>query len=188
MGRDVGIACRCGQFTAEVRDVTPDLSNRVICYCASCRKFATELGREDALEAGGGTDLVQIGAGQLDIRSGAEHLVPLRLTEKGPLRWYAACCDTPIGNTAGTPEVPFISLLRRPLDLPEEAVGPVRAQLHRKAALAHVAAVGEGRGVGAVLLRFARIVLAARGRGEHRRNPFFGPNRKPIARVRRIGP
>ena len=188
MGQDIAIRCRCGQFEAEVTDISADGTNRVICYCESCRKFATTLDRQDVLEEGGGTDLVMVGAGQLRIVKGSEFLVPMRLTEKGPLRWYASCCDTPIGNTAGTPAVPFISLVRRGVDLPEEPVGPVRAQLHRKSALAHVAPVGEGRGLAAVLLRFGRIVLAARGRGDHRRNPFFGPNRKPIARVRRIAP
>ena len=36
----------------------------------------------------------------MTMTQGADRLTFLRMTEKGPLRWYASCCNTPIGNTA----------------------------------------------------------------------------------------
>jgi hypothetical protein len=44
------------------------------------------------------------------------HLRLMRLSEKGLLRWYAGCCDTPLFNTMATPKVPFVGVLTDRLD------------------------------------------------------------------------
>lgn len=38
----------------------------------------------------------------------AENLACLRLTDKGLLRWYSTCCQTPIGNTSANWKISFV--------------------------------------------------------------------------------
>ncbi len=107
----------------------------------------------------------------------------MRLTPKGLLRWYAACCQTPIGNTAITREIPFVGLICFGFDpasvgvTRNEVLGPVRAHVNTAAAKPDEA----GRkvrtsGVLPSILRFAGLVLQARWRGEQKVSLFFDPN------------
>ena len=50
-------------------------------------------------------------AQHVSFTSGIEHLACLSLTEKGLLRWYAKCCNTPICNTARNWQVPYVGLI-----------------------------------------------------------------------------
>lgn len=50
-------------------------------------------------------------AKHVSFTSGIEHLACLSLTEKGLLRWYAKCCNTPICNTARNWKVPYVGLI-----------------------------------------------------------------------------
>ena len=50
-------------------------------------------------------------ARHVSFTSGIEHLACLSLTQKGLLRWYAKCCNTPICNTARNWKVPYVGLL-----------------------------------------------------------------------------
>lgn len=59
----------------------------------------------------GGSDIVQTSPQSLSFTGGHEHLAYLRLTEKGPLRWYASCCYTPIGNTPANFRLSFVGLV-----------------------------------------------------------------------------
>jgi hypothetical protein len=99
----------------------------------------------------------------------------MRLTPKGLLRWYAACCNTPIGNTLITPKVSFIGLLHNCLEGSDESLdtvfGPVRAWVNTKSAKGDPKPVM--RGLGTSLLWFARTVVPARFNGDYKRTPFF---------------
>ncbi len=93
--------CRCGKLAGEV-DVNTAV-NRGICYCKDCQAFAYFLGApERILDAQGGTDIVQTSPQALTFTAGREHLACMGLTPHGLMRWYAACCNTAIGNTART--------------------------------------------------------------------------------------
>ena len=50
----------------------------------------------------GATDIFQIPIAHVHITAGHEQLALMRLTPKGLNRWYAKCCNTPIGNTLGS--------------------------------------------------------------------------------------
>ena len=50
-------------------------------------------------------------AQHVSFTSGIEHLACLSLTEKGLLRWYAKCCNTPICNTARNWKVPYVGMI-----------------------------------------------------------------------------
>lgn len=188
MNGDHEFSCRCGAFRARVARGGPSGANRVICYCESCQKFARELGAEATLVEGGGSDIVQISSARIDILDGSESLAALKLSDKGPVRWHTTCCNTPIGAAAGSARIPFIGLNNEVAKLPEAMTGPVTAQLYRRSATKRVPEVGQGKGMFAVILGFARVMIPAMLRGDGARSPFYGPNRKPIVRVRRIEP
>jgi hypothetical protein len=94
-----------------VRDASPEAVNRMVCYCDDCQAYAHRLGRADLLDAQGGTDVVQIAPASLLFEAGEEHIAGLRLSPKGLYRWYATCCNTPLGNTVG-PAFPFVGIVK----------------------------------------------------------------------------
>lgn len=105
------LRCRCGRLQGHV--TLEGRNTRVVCYCKDCQAFARFLdpaGR--ALDAQGGSDVVQLAPHRIHISQGAEHLAVMRLSPQGMLRWYAACCRTPIGNTLARHDRPFTGLLR----------------------------------------------------------------------------
>ncbi len=91
--------------------------NRCVCYCADCQAFAHALKRPDEiLDEAGGTDIVQVTQNDISFMIGIENLACMRLTENGLLRWYAACCNTPIGNTSSNFKIAVIGLVHNWLD------------------------------------------------------------------------
>lgn len=67
------------------------------------------------LDAYGGTNVVQTAPSRVRITKGEDQLRCMRLSEKGLIRWYTACCRTPMGNTLSG-RVPFVGLPRGCLD------------------------------------------------------------------------
>lgn len=69
----------------------------------------------------------------------------MRLSEKGLLRWYAKCCNTPIGNTLADYRISFIGLLHdcltRTGESLDESFGPVRARSFTAAAHGNVVSI-----------------------------------------------
>ena len=118
MTQDVELRCRCGEVRGRVTDASPQTVNRMICYCDDCQAFLHHLGRDDLLDAHGGTDVVQVAPASLSFVEGAERIVGVRLGPKGLFRWYASCCKTPVGNTL-TPAVPFVGIVARAFDAPD---------------------------------------------------------------------
>src|SRR5215471_10888991 len=105
---DLPLRCRCGH----VRGVASEVSSgfRFLCYCKDCQAFARFLGRADALDAAGGTDIFQMPPARVTLTAGAEALRCLRFSSK-VLRWYADCCRTPIGNTAADARFPVVAVI-----------------------------------------------------------------------------
>jgi hypothetical protein len=115
------LRCRCGKVEGRVSEASPATVNRVVCYCDDCQAFLHHIGRADLMDSGGGTDIVQVAPSSLAFHAGAEHIAGLRLTPKGLFRWYARCCNTPLGNTV-SPGIPFVGIVAQAFD-----VGAVRA-------------------------------------------------------------
>lgn len=166
--------CKCGQVEAEI----PETGNRLVCYCNSCRAFVERLGDTDRLDAAGGSDLLQLKPQDVRFRKGTEHLHWMRLTEKGPLRWYAACCNTPMANTLGTRALPFASFQVHDIT-PKDSLPPVRAHVHLKGATARVE--NPKRGMAGLVIDLLLGVAKARLLGRWRDNPFFDVQGRPIA-------
>src|SRR5262249_36553342 len=115
MGGLIELRCRCGEVRGTLRDLSPHTVNRVTCYCDDCQAFAHQLGRADLLDAKGGSDIVQMAPAALSFTHGQQHIVGLRLKPNGLYRWYAKCCNTPVGNTL-TPTIPFVGVIARTFD------------------------------------------------------------------------
>ena len=105
------LQCECGTVKGHVADVTPEMGNRIVCYCGDCRTFATHLGKAtQTLDEAGGTEMFQIPPAKFQITEGKEHIACLKLSPKGLNRWYTKCCNTPIANTVD-PGIPFFVLI-----------------------------------------------------------------------------
>lgn len=168
------LQCQCGTLKGLVDN--PRSANRGICYCRDCQAFAHFLGRvDDVLDERGGTSVIQILPKNLKFTQGIETLACMRLTEKGLLRWYAGCCNTPVGNTLATPKVSFIGLVHNCLDNRgqplDDSFGPVRAWVNTNGAK------GEPKpkvaGMGSTMWWFVTMVLRARLNGDYKHNPLF---------------
>jgi len=164
-----------------VRAPSPRTGNRLVCYCDDCQAFARDLGREDILDEHGGSDIFQTSSGCVEILAGGEALACVKQTSR-LLRWYARCCNTPIGNTLPWAQVPFVGLIHCCLDfesadLSKDAVlGPVRGVGFARYATGDPATLAaDDRSPLRPLLRLLPIVARARLRGDHKRSPFFDP-------------
>lgn len=162
----------------------------MVCYCQDCQRFPHALGCADqVLDADGGSDIFQTSPARLEFLEGQDQLASLQLREGGLLRWYAACCDTPIANTGG-PGMPFVGLIGNALrtDTPEAgsreaALGPVRARVNVGGARRPVE--GSARFPIGNLLRFLGMILRARLRGDQKRSAFFdAASGEPVATPR----
>ncbi|MBO9400643.1 DUF6151 family protein [Shimia sp. R9_3] len=107
---DLDIGCRCGRFGAVLKDVSPRMGSHVQCHCTDCQTAARVLGAEDQLLPRGGSDIFQTTPAHLQIIKGEEHLACLRLSPKGLMRWYAACCDTPLFNCLPHTKLAFVGI------------------------------------------------------------------------------
>ncbi|EKE44372.1 hypothetical protein OCGS_1210 [Oceaniovalibus guishaninsula JLT2003] len=172
-------SCTCGAVRLDLADGPGD-ATPIVCYCRDCRAHARALGRDDLLDPAGGLVLRQTTPGRIALRAGADRLACLRLTPRGPLRFYAACCDTPLAVVAPFRAVPFASVV-----MPPQA-DPPAARVHRGSATARVPRPHGN--VAALLFTAARRTLAARLAGAHMQTPFFTDNGRPVAAPRSLTP
>jgi hypothetical protein len=105
--------------------VAPDGGFRFICYCGDCRAFARFLERPDVLDTSGGTDIFHMPTGRVKLTAGTEAVRCLQFSAR-VFRWYADCCRTPIGNSAG-PRFPVVGLIHCFMD--HEADGRPRDEV-----------------------------------------------------------
>jgi hypothetical protein len=172
---DVSLRCRCGTVRGIARDVAPSNVNHCFCYCDDCQAFAHFLGRaDDVLDAHGGTEITQISQANVAFTAGTDKLAAMRLTPKGLIRWYAACCRTPIGNTLGTSAMPFVGVVHAFIDAPSAALGPIRGRAWANRAKGGRGAVPKDGLPDAVMVaRVLAKLLRWRVRGDHKRSAFF---------------
>ena len=169
------ISCTCGKIRGPLKATKP--SNRCICYCTDCQAFVRHLRAGNALNAHGGTDILQVPSSNVEFTRGAENLACLRLTEKGLLRWYSICCLTPIGNTSADWKISFVGLVHTCLDSEsqslESSFGPVTMRVNVKSAIGtdKPPAIGLLSGISKALA----IIVKGRFGGAYKGSPFFNP-------------
>lgn len=169
------LRCRCGKVHAVVKDPSPRTVNRVICYCADCQAFAHQLGRADLLDRHGGTDIVQVAPASLTFIQGQDKIAGLRLSPKGLYRWYARCCNTPVGNTV-SPSIPFVGLVAQSFagdgQTPDQLFGQPVGAILGKYAVGEVPKKVQGMSF-ALIVRALRLILSRRLSGQTWPHPFF---------------
>jgi hypothetical protein len=177
------LRCQCGQLQGQVR-VDARL-NHGVCSCRDCQAFAHFLGQADAvLDGQGGTEIVATLPQNVRFTQGASQLACMRLSPNGLLRWYARCCNTPIGNTPPGYKLHFVGLVHTCLkggasangtDAINASFGPVRMHVHTKFAKNTPAGKPASMVASSVtsVLGFMRHVLRARLDGSYTTTPFF---------------
>jgi hypothetical protein len=173
MGEQIELRCRCGEVRGMATNLSPRTSNRVVCYCDDCQAFAHQIGRADLLDPQGGSDIVQLAPAAVSFTQGQHRIVGLRLKPNGLYRWYASCCNTPVGNTL-TPRIPFVGLHAPAFDKPrwDKAVGGPSGAIFGKYAVGEPPPGSTGANVPLVLQVIRRLLGWWLGR-RNWPHPFF---------------
>ncbi|SIN85881.1 DUF6151 family protein [Vannielia litorea] len=177
----IPLTCDCGKVQLHIAARSrPPQGNRVICHCNACRAFARVLGRADILDAGDGTEILQVRCDRLAIARGAEHIAALRLSPKGLARWYAACCTTPLGNTGPGPKYPFFGAITHTI-ADKDRLGPLKARVNipKGKVLPEGLPPAQGSTFAAVAV-MGRIILGGWLKGAQKHHPLF-PGGEPLA-------
>lgn len=174
------LRCRCGAVRGEMD--TRLAYARATCYCKDCRAFARFVGAPGVVDASGGVDIVATAPPSVRFTSGAGHIACMSLSPKGLLRWYAACCRTPLATTPRDPKLPYAGMMTACFDaapeMVEAAVGRRdRIVLNAGSATAPVRTTPLAFVTGG--LRIFAGILRTRLRGD-RGSPFFDANGRPL--------
>lgn len=170
------LRCQCGTIQGHVSH--PETVCRGVCYCKDCQAYAHFLGKADeVLDEMGGSDVVATLPQHVTFTQGFEALTCMSLSDKGMLRWYASCCNTPIGNTSRDFKVSHVGLLHNCLRDPstslDSAFGPVRMRVGMKSAKGTPKPMGASTTI--AILRFMARLIRARLNGSYKITPFFDP-------------
>ena len=175
MSKSAELRCGCGKVRGIVADASPRGANRVVCYCDDCQAFAHQLGRADLLDAQGGSDIIQVAPASLTFVEGQDLIRGVRLTPKGLYRWYANCCNTPVGNTL-TPAVPFVGIFAATFDYgtqrADDVFGAPTGAIFGKYATGKAPAGSAGLKLSLMLGALGKV-LGWRLRGRAWPHPFF---------------
>lgn len=177
----IALRCRCGKLEGEIDAAR--VKARAICYCKDCQAFARFLQAEgDVLDSAGGTEVEAMLPAGLRFTKGFEHLACMSLSPKGIYRWYASCCNTPVGNTPRDPKASYLGLVRTCLAAtPQELdrqLGSGRMTANTGSAHGPVKATPF-----AMLLavpRLGAMLIRARIGGGWRDNPLFDAAGAPV--------
>ncbi|MBJ7501291.1 MAG: hypothetical protein JHC57_16160 [Sphingopyxis sp.] len=187
MASDLSFACDCGTVTGAMR-VVPGEGDHVVCHCTDCQNLTHHLGHAHLLDAHGGTPLYQTRCARMRIDSGRERLACLHLTDAPTLRWYAACCRTPLFNTFRNGKLPFITILTAACDPARraEAFGQPRGHLFTQDAIGdagHLPKMGTPTLMRRFFVRAIRDIVS----GDRRRSALFDAKTlEPIATPHRL--
>jgi hypothetical protein len=169
------LRCKCGTLRGHVSE--PQKAVHLMCYCKDCQAFAHFLGKGDEiLDDKGGSDIVAVHPQSVHFTQGQASLTCMSLSPRGLLRWYANCCNTPIGNTSRDMRMAYAGLAHACLadgsGSLDSAFGPVRMRSATKSANGQVDSTPALAMAGTLAL-FAGKLLRARLDGSYRRTPFF---------------
>ncbi len=172
------LRCRCGTLRGQVS--RPEKATRGVCYCKDCQAFAHFLGTTgDILDEKGGTDVVATQPRHVSFTQGVERLACMSLSDKGMLRWYASCCNTPIGNTPRQMKLSHVGLVHTCLQGSpgslDAAFGPVRMRVNTQSAQGAAKPKTLPLSTVVAIVKFMGSLLRARLDGSYQHTPFFVP-------------
>jgi len=191
---DFSLRCRCGQVRGVARKVSPSAGFRFVCYCTDGQAFARFLLRPDVLDAAGGTDIFHMPAACVTLTAGKDAVRCVTFSGK-VLRWYAACCGTPIANTAASPRFPVVALIDSFMDREEqgqsadELRGPPLCRIYERSARGPLPRNAPPPPSFALFARRAAKILGWWLLGLGRPHPFFDASTNaPLAAPRVLTP
>jgi hypothetical protein len=158
----------------------PRLLQRLPSVCA----LSPSVGRDPA----GGTDIFQMPLGRLKLTAGTDVVRCLRLSSR-VYRWYADCCQTPIGNTAGA-RFPIVGLIHSFMDIEgpfrDETLGVPLCRIFERSATGPLPSNAPAPpSISLLAVRGIRL-LGWWSRGLGRPNPFFDSRTKAPLSIPRI--
>jgi len=180
---NVPLRCRCGHMSGVASHVSSSTGFRLVCYGKDCQAFAHFLDRRDVLDAAGGTDIFQMPPWRVRLTTGTDAMRCLQLSNK-VLRWYTACCHTPIANTAASPRFPVIGVIHSFMDHTgsnrsrDEVLGPPLCRIHEGSAVGPLAPSAPSPPSLSAFGRRAAMMLGWWVRGLGQRTPFFDDRTK----------
>lgn len=181
---EIKLKCSCGKVIGKAKKVNRSSGTRIICCCDDCQSFAEYLNQESSvLDQYGGTDIWQMPISNIQITEGIEQISSVRLSANGLYRWYAKCCNTPIGNSMGS-GVPFIGVIRNFIDnasIRDEELGINRGHIQTKFAKRQVPADLKGPPLRVILRSLSKLIVW-KVKGLNRPSVFFDDKGKPIAK------
>jgi hypothetical protein len=121
----------------------------------------------------------------VSLSEGTQHLACLSLSEKGLLRWYATCCNTPIAGTPRNWKFPYVGLVHTCLKAEPEAFERSFSKLHMRVNTGSAKRSLPGTALMSMisLAGFIPRVLAGGLSGAYKTTPFFTSTGEPIATV-----
>lgn len=179
------LRCRCGKLQGEVE--ARRVAARAVCYCKDCQAFARFLAPDgSSLDASGGTEVEATLPAGVRFSAGLEHLACMSLSPRGIYRWYASCCNTPVGNTPRNPAMPYVGLVRACLaatpDTLDRELGRARMTANRASAYGPTSATPLAALLGVAKIGWA--LVRSRLTGSWRDNPFFDAAGGPVCAPR----
>jgi hypothetical protein len=179
------LRCACGAVQGQL--VRSASATRAVCYCRDCQAYARFLGSPGIVDRDGGTEVVASLPMHVRFTRGVDSIACMSLSERGLLRWYASCCDTPIGNTPRNPKIPYVGVVHCCVEggapAIDRALGRKRIVVNTKSARKHVRSTPLASSV--AVLKLMAAAAGARMSGAYRNNPFFvHASRTPIRPVR----
>ena len=181
----ISLQCRCGEVQGSASNITPSSGTRIVCCCSDCQAFAAHLGVDaDTLDEFGGTEIFQISQSQVSIQRGHDKLQSMRLKKKGLLRWYASCCNTPIGNTMSA-SMPFVGVIHTFIDETNrgEVLGPVRAVVQTQHAIGEPGYPKHSAKFPlSITARIMGKILLWKLQGKHKPSVFFAEDGRPVSK------
>ncbi|MET0293362.1 MAG: DUF6151 family protein [Steroidobacteraceae bacterium] len=175
------LRCRCGTVTGRVE--LAGSATHAVCYCHDCQAYARFLGSpERVLDEHLGTAIVATAPSNVAFESGRDRIASMSLSPRGLLRWYADCCNTPLGNTPRDHRVHYVGLVHNCLESTaptiDQSFGPVQIRINTKSG--RDAPAGSGLKLFFSSFGLFGSLLTARLSGRFRKNPFFDAHGQPM--------
>ncbi|MCG7519020.1 DUF6151 family protein [Ruegeria sp. Ofav3-42] len=169
-------SCSCGSLRGRITAAGVKHGTHTACYCHDCRAAQLYFGQPDP--APEPIEILQTLPEDIIFDSGAEHLALMQLSPNGMLRWYAGCCNAPLGTTTRTPKFPFVGFIVKRIPDPS-GLGPITTR----------GFVPKGNGkqshekIGSAIYGLLTRVAKSRLSGSWKNTPFFDPGTaEPVAK------
>lgn len=182
----INIECDCGAVKGIVESKYLK-GYRAICLCDDCQAYAHYIQRADTLDVNGGTDIIPVMPSHYTFQAGTENLKCVRLSGKGMFRWYASCCNSPMGNSMSSSVIPYVGVPARVFakknsaEQIENEFGPVRERIQAQFAKGPLPSLSQKKVSFPFILRAIKLIVFAMLTGGGKSSPFLKKDGKPIS-------